>query len=74
MNPILQSRRFDPDGTFIRRWLPQLAQVPATYIHTPWQMPLDLQQKSRCMIGHDYLAPIVDLAAAKAAAIAKFRK
>jgi deoxyribodipyrimidine photo-lyase len=73
MNPVRQSQRFDPDGVFIRRWLPQLAHVPSAHIHMPWQMPLDLQQKSRCMIGYDYPAPIVDLAVAKDAAIAKFR-
>jgi deoxyribodipyrimidine photo-lyase len=73
MNPVRQSQRFDPEGVYIRRWLPQLAQVPTAHIHMPWQMPREWQQQCRCVIGQDYPAPIVDLAAAKDAAIAKFR-
>ena len=38
-NPVLQGRRFDPDGDWVRRWVPELASVPARYIHAPWEMP-----------------------------------
>jgi deoxyribodipyrimidine photo-lyase len=74
MNPTLQSERFDPDGTFIRRWLPELARVPTPFLHAPWQMRPTDQKSSRCRIGQDYPAPIVDHATAKTAAIAKFRQ
>lgn len=59
-NPTLQSQKFDPDGTYIRRWLPELAGVPQKFVHTPWTMPLEIQRQSGCLIGQDYPAPIVD--------------
>lgn len=59
-NPILQGEKFDPDGSFIRRWLPELKAVPAQYIHTPWQMSSRLQQQAGCIIGRDYPEPIID--------------
>ncbi len=74
MNPVLQSEKFDPDGEFIKHFLPALAKVPAKFIHAPWEMPQDVQQKSHCLIGRDYPAPIVDHAETKLHAIAKFRK
>ncbi len=59
-NPVLQSQKFDPAGAYIRRWLPELARVPAKYIHTPWEMPAAVQRQANCQIGQDYPAPIVD--------------
>ncbi len=59
-NPIKQSMDQDPDGTFIRRWLPALAAVPAPMIHTPWTLtPLE-QADLGVVIGRDYPAPVVD--------------
>ncbi|MCA9918607.1 MAG: deoxyribodipyrimidine photo-lyase [Anaerolineales bacterium] len=59
-NPISQSKKFDPTGAYIRRWVPELAKVPNDYIHEPWQMPPLVQKSANCWIGHDYPAPIVD--------------
>ena len=61
-NPILQSKKFDPQGNYIRRWVPELANIPQAYIHEPWLMPADIQESSGCRIGRDYPAPIVDRA------------
>jgi deoxyribodipyrimidine photo-lyase len=74
MNPVLQGRRFDPDGDYVRRWVPELRRVATAFIHVPWEMPSDLQRLSGCMIGREYPAPIVNHQTAKAAAIAKFRQ
>jgi len=59
-NPILQSRKFDPDGTYIRRWVPELADVPDRFIHEPWRMPSEVQRASGCVVGQDYPLPIID--------------
>ncbi len=59
-NPVLQGKKFDPQGEYIRRWVPELSQVPGKYIHTPWEMPLGLQKQSMCVIGQDYPHPIVE--------------
>ena len=71
-NPILQSRKFDPHGTYIRKWSPELAQVPDKYIHTPWKMPLEVQQASDCIMGEDYPLPIVDLQTSRQRALAAY--
>ncbi len=73
LNPVLQGRKFDPRGRFIRRWLPELAHVPELYIHEPWKMDLQEQKAARCRIGVDYPAPIVDHDWARTRAIETYR-
>ena len=58
-NPVLQSRRFDPEGAYIRRRVPELEHVPDARLHAPWEMgPLE-QQAAHCVIGRDYPAPVI---------------
>ncbi len=59
-NPISQSEKHDPEGAYIRRYLPELAGVPGAFIHQPWKMPLEVQRESGCIIGEDYPQPLVD--------------
>lgn len=63
-NPTLQAQRLDPEGRFIRRWLPELRQVSDHWIHQPWLMSLKQQNEAGCLIGKDYPAPLVDFAQA----------
>jgi len=64
-NPHTQSKKFDPQGAYLRRWLPELAQVPDQFIHEPHKMPPGIQQQAGCLIGRDYPAPLVDHAQAR---------
>lgn len=59
-NPALQGKKFDPDGDYIRRYVPELTRVPANKIHEPQLMSPDEQNRYGCRIGIDYPAPIVD--------------
>ena len=59
-NPILQGLKFDPQGDYVRRWVPELALVPNKYIHSPWEMPVELQKQTKCQIDSDYPGPIID--------------
>ncbi len=64
-NPILQGKKHDPDGAYVRRWLPELKDVPNQYIHTPWDMPVEVQRYAGCVIGKHYPPPIIDHAWAR---------
>jgi deoxyribodipyrimidine photo-lyase len=68
-NPVLQGRRFDPDGVYVRRWVPELDRVPTALTHEPWRMSPEVQRAAGCLIGRDYPAPVVDHAAARARAL-----
>jgi deoxyribodipyrimidine photo-lyase len=69
-NPVLQSRKFDPQGAFLRRWCQELAGFSDERIHTPWEASELEQRSAGCIIGRDYPAPIVDHATQKARAVA----
>ena len=56
-----QASIYDPEGDYVRHWLPELNQVPSQWIHQPWRMGESAEQLSQCTIGVDYPAPIVDL-------------
>ncbi len=58
-NPELQARKYDPQGTYIKRWVPELRPVPLKFIHTPHKMPPVLQKEIGCILGRNYNNPIV---------------
>ena len=62
-NPIKQSKDHDPDGIFIKQWIPELENVPNQFIHEPWKLTLMEQQLYNFKLGKDYPAPIVPLEA-----------
>jgi deoxyribodipyrimidine photo-lyase len=71
-NPVTQSEKFDPEGKFIRRYLPQLAGLPDKVIHAPWKArPLDLAAAG-VAIGRDYPAPVVEHELAREKTLARY--
>ena len=59
-NPVKQARDQDPQGEFVRRWLPPLVSVPDEFIIEPWTMPQEIQSSCGVIIGEHYPEPIVD--------------
>ena len=72
-NPVTQSQRFDAEGRFIKRYLPELAAVPAKFIHAPWLLTAAQQQDFGVKIGQDYPAPVVNHAQARELTLALFK-
>lgn len=71
-NPARQQQRFDPRGDYVRRYLPELRDVPDEYLAEPWTMPEAVQKQAGCIIGSDYPEPIVDHAAARHEALHRY--
>ena len=72
-NPMLQQKKFDPDGEYVRRWVPELADVPDSHLVEPWTMSEGDQQMAGCVIGTDYPEPIVDHAEERRVAQERYR-
>ena len=68
-NPVLQTERHDPQREYLRRWLPELAQLPDKWIHKPWEAPPDVLAAARVVMGETYPEPIVDLKRSRTAAL-----
>ncbi len=68
-NPVLQGEKFDPDGAYVRRWVPELSKVPRKFIHRPWEAPPETLRGAGVALGRDYPKPIVDHAMARARAL-----
>ena len=71
-NPSRQQAQYDPNGRYVRRYVPELADVPDRYLAEPWTMPEEVQQEVGCVIGADYPTPIVDHAQARREALARY--
>ncbi len=71
-NPVTQGARFDPDGDYVRRWVPELAHLPAPVIHAPWEADGVTLAAAGVKLGAGYPLPVADHAAARAAALAAF--
>jgi len=72
-NPARQMERHDPQGSYVRRNVPELRDVPDEYLAEPWNMPEELQREVGCVIGRDYPAPMVDHAQARREALERYR-
>lgn len=72
-NPTLQMERHDPNGTYVRRYVPELERVPGEHLREPWAMPPEVQRECGCVIGRDYPEPVVEHREAREEAIARYR-
>ncbi len=72
-NPFLQSRKFDSEGGYLRRWLPELARLSARWIHAPAQAPSSVLAAAGVQLGRDYPRPMVDHARARESALAAYQ-
>jgi len=59
-NPVTQGRKFDPEGDYVRRWVPELERMPARYIHCPWEAPDAVLRAARVRLEETYPRPVVD--------------
>lgn len=64
-NPQFEGYKFDPNGEYVRRWLPELARLPTEWIHHPWNAPEPVLQAAGIELGSNYPLPIVEIEAAK---------
>ncbi|HTZ85903.1 MAG TPA: deoxyribodipyrimidine photo-lyase [Solirubrobacteraceae bacterium] len=72
-NPTRQMETYDPDGRYVRRYVPELSRVPEEYLREPWTMPVEVQREAACAIGEDYPRPIVEHAQARREALERYR-
>ncbi len=72
-NPITQGTKFDPDGDYVRRYVPELAGLPNKYLCQPWEAPADILREAGVVLGETYPAPIVGHKAARERALAAFK-
>ncbi len=71
--PVLQGEKFDAEGAYVRRWVPELALLPAKWIHRPWAAPPEVLTQAGVELGRNYPRPIVDHGKARAEALAAFK-
>ena len=72
--PVLQGVKFDSNGDYVRRWVPELARLPTEHLHAPWEAPSHVLAAAGVRLGDTYPKPIVDHAEARAAALAALRE
>jgi deoxyribodipyrimidine photo-lyase len=71
-NPLLQGQRFDPKGTYVRKYCPELTKVPDKFVHNPWDAPQAILEYANVKLGEHYPQPIVDLKASRQRALDAF--
>ena len=72
-NPITQGQKFDPDGEYIRKYVPEIADLPDKYLHTPWAAPDDVLSDAGVILDETYPRPIVDHKMARERALEAFK-
>ncbi|MFA6600185.1 MAG: deoxyribodipyrimidine photo-lyase [Candidatus Omnitrophota bacterium] len=73
-NPVLQGEKFDPQGDYVRRWVPELSRMSPKWIHRPWEAPAGVLAEAGLRLGKDYPEPVVDHTAARRRALLAFSR
>ena len=73
-NPITQSEKFDKQGDYIRKFVPELADMPSKYIHAPWLAPSEILDAANVELGRNYPMPIVDIKQSRELALEEFKR
>jgi len=73
-NPVTQGKKFDPDGKYVRQYVPELAGIPARFIHNPWEAPSSVLREAGVILGESYPKPLVDLKYSRERALKAFDK
>ncbi len=73
-NPVRQGERFDAQGSYVKRWCPELTRLPANFVHQPWSAPTTVLAAAGLDLGGNYPHPVVDLAASRQEALAAFER
>ena len=73
-NPFTQGEKFDPNGDYVRKYVPELAKLPKKYIHQPWTAPEQILTQAGVTLGKTYPKPIVEHKAARELALAGYKK
>ena len=71
-NPVTQGLKFDPDGKYVKKYLPELNKISPKFIHKPWEINEEDQKIFDCIIGVDYPKPIVELSESRNRALEAF--
>jgi len=72
-NPVTQAQKFDPDGAYIRKWIPEIAALPEKYLYQPWAAPAQTLKQHGIRLGEDYPEPLVDLKATRERALERYK-
>ena len=73
-NPILQGEKFDTNGDYVKKWCPELKNIPNEFLHKPWEMPEEMQKEKNILIGKTYPFPIVKHEEARNSALRAFQE
>jgi deoxyribodipyrimidine photo-lyase len=73
-NPMLQGNKFDSEGDYVKKWVPELKNMPKKHIHTPWEAPSDVLSDAGVILGKNYPHPIVDHKAARQRALSAYQE
>jgi len=72
-NPVMQGQKFDSDGEYIRKYIPEISDLPNKYLFNPWEAPQEELDRARVVIGKDYPKPIIDLKLSRQNALEAFK-